>query len=380
MATVVYLHVGAPKTGTTYFQLGLRRNRTVLARHGVYYPLGRADSMFGAAVDLIDRPWGGLREECRGEWEDLVARVRRCPGKVVISQEILAAATPAQVERALDGLGGAEVHLVYSARDLGRQIPSEWQEEVKHRRPQTFARFQEIVREAPRTDSGLWFWRVQGLPDVLDRWAASLPPSRVHLVTVPPAGSGRDVLWRRFCAALAIDPVWAPVQPERENLSIGSAEATLIRRLNRRLQDSGALNEADYRKLVRELVVQEYLVHRPDMVPVTLTPAAFDWAEEVAEEWIAYVRATGIDVIGELDDLRPVRPGADRVWADPDRPRPGAVTDVALEVIEALLVETAADRASVLVRSARLAKTVQRVRQSLRRRARASLPPGIWAI
>lgn len=336
--------------------------------------------MFGAAVDLIDRPWGGLREECRGEWADLEARVRRCPGTVVISHEILAAATPAQVERALDGMGGADVHLVYSARDIARQIPSEWQEEVKHRRPQTFARFLDVVRSAPRTDSGLWFWRVQGLPDVLDRWGASLPPSRRHLVTVPPAGSGRDILWRRFCAALALDPAWAPGQPERGNLSIGTAEATLIRRLNRRLHDSDSLTETDYRKLVRELVVQEFLVHRPDMVPVALPPAALDWADEVAAEWIAYVKETGIDVIGDLDDLRPGRPEADQVWADPDRPRPAAVIDAALDVIEALLVEAAADRATVLVRSARLAGIQKRIHDALRRLRRAALPPGFWAV
>ena len=41
MADVVYLHVGAPKTGTTYIQDRLALNRTQLARHDVRYPTRR---------------------------------------------------------------------------------------------------------------------------------------------------------------------------------------------------------------------------------------------------------------------------------------------------------------------------------------------------
>ncbi|MGH3335768.1 MAG: hypothetical protein ACRDOZ_08105 [Nocardioides sp.] len=240
------------------------------------------------------------------------------------------------------GLGGAEVHLVYSARDLARQIASEWQEGIKHAHLPSFARFLDIVREARRTEPRLWFWRVQGLPDVLNRWAYDLPTSRVHLVTVPPTGTGRDVLWQRYCRALEIDPAWAPVPAELENVSIGAAEATLIRRLNHRLEGSDTVDHATYRRLVRQRTVHESLAHRPNKVPVTLPPQAFDWAEEVAEEWIAWVKDSGIDVIGDLEDLRPIRPGSASRWIDPDRPRPAEMLDAALEMIEVLLAEAAA--------------------------------------
>ena len=36
----VYLHVGAPKTGTTYLQDRLALNATSLRRHGYRYPTG----------------------------------------------------------------------------------------------------------------------------------------------------------------------------------------------------------------------------------------------------------------------------------------------------------------------------------------------------
>ena len=107
MADVVYLHVGSPKTGTTYIQDRLALNRAQLARHDVRYPLGVRGDMFHAALDLIERPWGGMLPDAKGEWDALVKRTRRAGGRVVISHEILAGATGEQVERAMASLAPA---------------------------------------------------------------------------------------------------------------------------------------------------------------------------------------------------------------------------------------------------------------------------------
>src|SRR3954451_8381661 len=89
MDRVVYLHVGAPKTGTTYLQDRLALNRNELARHGVHYPLGLRASQFRPALDLLDMPWGGQREDVEGEWDALMGRVRRHRGSAIVSDEIL---------------------------------------------------------------------------------------------------------------------------------------------------------------------------------------------------------------------------------------------------------------------------------------------------
>ncbi len=340
MSRVVYLHVGAPKTGTTYLQDRLALNKSALARHDVFYPLSLHASQFRPALDLLDMPWGGLQEDVDGEWDALMGRVRRLSGTVVISHEILAAAKPAQVRKAMAGLEGSEVHLVYSARDLARQIPAEWQEGVKHQRKIGFNGFLKQVQTADRTSPSQWFWRVQSLPDVLGRWARSLPPERVHLVTVPQAGAPRDLLWERYCTAFGIDPRWAPEESERENVSIGAAETFLLRRLNRRLRQAGLPSE-EYRRLVRELVVHQTLAQRPSMTKVTLPPRAFPWANEVAGEWIDWVRGSGIDVIGDVEDLRPVPPPEDQKWVNPDRPRRPEMVDAAVDAMVALALEAA---------------------------------------
>lgn len=338
MADVVYLHVGAPKTGTTYLQGRLYRNRSSLAGHDVAYPSGLRRDMFAGALDLIDRPWKGTREEVRGEWDALAARVRRSQGTAIVSHEILASATEEQVDRALASMGDAQVHVVYSARDLGRQIPAEWQESIKHRSRRSFRKYLSLVRKHDQVDSTLWFWRVHSLPDVLRRWTRALPPAQVHLITVPPTGSDPDELWRRFCRACAIDPAWGPSAGGRANTSLGIEEIAVLRDLNRRLKKAG-MDSAAYGRLVREGLAQEVLAQRPGMRRAVLPPDHREWALETAEGWMEWVRSARIDVVGDLADLRPVFPPPEAKWRNPDKPRPRVVRDAAMTALVAALME-----------------------------------------
>ena len=341
MSRVVYLHVGAPKTGTTYLQDRLAANRNELGRHDVHYPLGLKSSHFSAALDLLDMSWGGQRDDVRGDWDALVGRVRKQQGTVIVSHEILAAAKPSQVRQAMDELGeDSEIHLVYSARDLGRQIPAEWQEGIKHRRRRSFARFLTEVQTEPRSKPTMWFWKVQGLIDVLSRWSDGLPPERVHLVTVPQPGGQRDELWQRYCRAFRIESAWAPDVAGRENVSIGVAETALLRKLNRRLKQAG-LPAEDYRRLVRQLMVHETLAHRPDMTRAVLPPASHQWANEVTDEWIEWIEGSGIDVVGDVKDLRPAPPPEPDEWQNPDSPPRQEMVDAALDALVAITLEAA---------------------------------------
>jgi hypothetical protein len=332
--------VGAPKTGTTYVQDRLALNSAALRRHGYRYPLGPHDDMFLAALNLIDRPWGGMRPDAEGQWEALVRRTRRARGTVVLSHEILAGAKTHEARRALSDLSFGEVHVVYSARDVARQVAAEWQEQLKHQRKVSFKTFLKQLRESDQRRSTRWFWRVQGLPGVLERWGNGLPPARVHVVTVPRPGGPPDELWRRFCSAVGIDPAWAPQDSARRNPSIGIAESTLLRRLNARVKAAG-LPSDQYRAIVRQLVVHETLAARSPAQPVTLPPDAYDWAEEVAQSWIDWVKGAGVDVVGDLEELRPVRPAPGTVWHDPDKPRPRDVTSAALDALVAVTLEAA---------------------------------------
>jgi hypothetical protein len=341
MSSKVVLHVGTPKTGTSYLQDVLFRNGEVLAEAGIAYPATRHDSHFLAALDLMQLPWGGLQSEAIGAWDELAARVRAHDGTAIISHEILATASRAQIGRALESLGheaGAEVHLVLSVRDLVRQIPAEWQENVKHRAQLSYGAFLDQIRDPERAGRiGAWFWGVQEIPDILDRWGQDLPPSQVHLVTVPPPGGAPELLWKRFSQAFGLDGIDLDLEGERHNPSLGVPETTLLRRINRKA--NAELAPADYRPLVRELIAHQTLSRRTRSPRLALPPDDHGWVQELSGSWIAEVELRGYDVVGDLGDLVGAPPVAD--YADPDRPRERQVASAGVDAITALLLDNA---------------------------------------
>ncbi len=340
MSRVVYLHIGAPKTGTTYLQDRLMLNQGSLAEHGVTIPtknrLVDADLFhFRAALDLLGQDWGGKPGHAVGAWDTMVKRVRRASGTVIISHEVLAPAKPDVVARVMNDFSDSEIHVVYSARDLGRALPAAWQESIKQGRKWTFKHFLDKV-ERDQT----WFRASMDLPAVLETWGAKLPPERMHVVTVPHhRGPTGDELWLRFCRAFGIDPAWAPLDSERSNRSLGIAETQLVRRLNRRLE-LPMWRDATYDALIRELLAQDVLASR-DSIPVRLPPDRFDYAEARADVWIEWLKTSGVDVVGEADDLRPVRPNPDKPWRDPDRVSPKLQLGAALDALTVMTREAA---------------------------------------
>ncbi|WP_028661345.1 hypothetical protein [Nocardioides insulae] len=338
MERVVYLHVGAPKTGTTYLQDRLARNTLALARHGVRYPAGSPLGdpslfQFRAAVDLLGKDWSGPGEKSSGKWAQLSAQVRRRQGSVVISHELFAGASAEVIEKAKTDLGvgaGTELHIVYSARDLGRQVPAAWQESVKQGQTWTYRAFCRRMRRRKG-----WFARTFDLPSVLTAWGDGLPAEQVHVVTVPQERQG-DVLWRRFCTALALDPSWARRETQRSNPSLGAAEASLLRRLNTRLDRRGQIGSYDF--LIRELVAERELVGRQPL-PVTLPERLRGWAEEESERWIEWIASSGARVHGDPAELRPAPQPVDARVLDPDRPGARIQLGAALDALAAMTRE-----------------------------------------
>ncbi|UMG94353.1 hypothetical protein [Nocardioides sp. TF02-7] len=72
-----------------------------------------------------------------------------------------------------------------------------------------------------------------------------------------------------------------------------------------------------------------------------LRPQDYDWVEEVTERSLEWVVASGIDVIGDLDELRPRRPEPDEVWVNPDRVRKGQVLRAAVAALSSMTAEAA---------------------------------------
>jgi len=337
-ARKVWLHVGAPKTGTSQIQDLLFLNRASLhEQHGILYPADRHDDHFMAALDLIGQQWGGLEERAVGAWDRLVERANAHPGTVIISHEVFAGASREQAQSALDALDG-EVHVVVSARDLHLQIPAEWQEGVKHRRRTTYAEFcRDLISESPSMAATRWFWRVQDVPRVLDYWGAGLPPERVHVLTVPGRDAPRDLLIERFLDLFGVARGWLPEASDRANTSLGAAETTVIRRLNELLPPQRLEGDV-YRFHVRELLVHRTLAQRTGGAKITLPDFMADWADATTTTWVAALERAGYDVVGDLAELAPHR--ARIAWYDPDSAPAADLLDVTYAALEALLLDT----------------------------------------
>ena len=138
------LHVGLPKTGTTYLQALLAANRDRLRAAGVLYPFIRPGAMFHGAVEIrgSHAKFGLSADEVAGTWAALCERAREHDGTTIISHEVLAGATREQIRTALEPLAGIDVQVVVTARDLGRQAVAHWQEEVKLGATYSFAEFE----------------------------------------------------------------------------------------------------------------------------------------------------------------------------------------------------------------------------------------------
>ncbi|HNA98449.1 MAG TPA: hypothetical protein PLC19_03190 [Marmoricola sp.] len=336
MTRRAFLHVGTPKSGTSYLQDRFVNNQALLAQHGLTYLSTPTGDHFHAAIDLIQKQWAGELESARGSWAALARSAHAAPGDVLISHEVLAAASVAQVQQAFESLAGFDIHVIVTARDLARQVPAEWQEKIKHRGWVSFADWQRRVINGQRMPAQTWFWKVQHLPDILGRWSANLTPDRVHLIPLPTAGGDPEELWRRFLSVVGLPQDASYVSTELANASLGVAEIRVLRRLNNLLHQAG-VSRRTYVEKVRELLVREVFANRPRGRTATAPPEMQPFFDEINTEWRDWILGSGVHLVGDLEELMSHLP--DEPWQDPDQPDPNDVFDAALEALAALVID-----------------------------------------
>ncbi len=302
MTQVVHLHVGGPKSGTTFVQQVLEHNEAALARAGVLVVGPRLELIHAAMAVRGDPRLADLPPAAADAWERVVSQVRGWSGHTaVISYELFANASAEQARAALARLDGLEVHVVVTARDLGKAIASSWQEQLK------FGVTRELEAWSPPQESAEhseWGWRTMQPANVAARWGAGLPPERVHVVTVPSRAAGTDELWHRFAAATGLDAVPdLDLAVERANESLGVVEAELLRRVNAAVD--GRVKGGRQKSLwLRDLLAHTILAPL-GREPIGLTLAHAEEAAAEAERAVAAITAAGYAVHGDLDDLRP---------------------------------------------------------------------------
>ena len=327
MARRVFLHVGTPKSGTTFLQSVWWANKDELGRQGLLLP-GRgvnhhywASCVVRGGKQLQHLPKAGPRS-----WQRLLAATREHDGDVLISHELFSPASADRADAALRELEAVadEVHVLLTVRDLARQIPAEWQQRTKHGRSQTV----DDLLDSIRTDPDMAFWLAQDVPAVLDRWSQGLPEERVHVVVLPPAGAPPTALWEQVCEITGVDGAGMDRKATRRNESLGLAEAEAMRRLSDELNQGGLAKSTE--RLLKSWFA-ENMLRSSDPEKIVLPASAYPWVVERARGMVEDLAGRGYDVRGDLADLVPSPdPAPGRTFAEVTDDEVAAVTVRAL--------------------------------------------------
>lgn len=323
-----FLHIGLPKTGTTYLQHALWSNKDALREAGLLLPGRHRRRHLLASLDVREDPKLARRPgDVNAPWQDLVDECLEWSGDVVISHEFFGAASADQVARVVRTLDAFEVHVVVTARSMTDLGLSRWQEWVKSGGKLGVDQYPQKQVYDPVDE---WGWGSFDLASVLERWSSAVPPEHVHVIPVDPRGAPSD-LWLTFCDVLGVDGADFPVEDLPRNRSLGIVEVELLRRINPHLTDftsagdrghwiRGYLGEGDVLPSGREKFRSGPEKHRD------LTERGRRAVETLA--------SGGYDVRGELELLEPSPLGDLR---HPDDVRDTELLDAAVVTIAHML-------------------------------------------
>ncbi len=300
MAQRVYLHVGTPKSGTTYLQAGLWQNRDALRDLGVLFPGRVPFDQNRASIAVRQGKHLPGRKQTPPAWQRIVSETADFDGTVVLSNEWYLAASQEQIAAAVEQLGG-DVHVVVTTRTLVRIVPAAWQESLKVGRGHSLTDFVEGLSEGHIK----WTWEVVDPAMVARHWAGVVGPDRVHVVTMPERPSRTGQLWERFAATVGFDPhaVELPTHEANESMSVQSAR--LMQEFGPALKDEVDRHDASWRghaRWLRTAVVRQVLSEVPGD-PIGVGAELRTSLQQRGERSVADLHDLGCPVTGDLEEL-----------------------------------------------------------------------------
>ena len=323
MAKRIVLHIGARKTGTTYLQHGLRTRRRELGSAGARYPtsiglfrlLKNHELPLLAALRQLSQPW--MNSDDHMNYDAIWSRIRRdidCTnGTVILSAEALASLDSKAIADVPQVLGCEHIRVVITMRDLGRVLPSTWQQHVRNGYSTGYEPYLESIShqraflDLPGTahqDTDANFWASFAPGPLVRRWQEI--SDDIALVTVPRAPGRPEELWERFWAALdlpgpAAPPPEASVTPNHHR-GLPAGPAYLLCETMRDLQRRGV--DIQKRRKIAMRLGREMLA-RPTGKKLQL-PVPETW-RNLVQAWAEHDRdgVEGSRVYGDLSDLQP---------------------------------------------------------------------------
>lgn len=305
MSRTTYLHIGPPKTGTTYLQAGWRAQSSRLLDAGLLYPGSDPADQFRACMIALqlDTFTRRMNERRAGTWDRFLSRIKAHEGDALLSSEWYARAEPEVAARVVSQLKQVSdrVHVVITARDLGRQVLASWQQYVKRGGTRSLAYY---WKKQHAGGENRWkFWRNQDVPALAQRWLDA-GADEVTVVVVGAPGSARDQIWHDLSTVLGVPAEPVPTV-ERVNESLHAVEIEVLRRVNTVLPRgldtvrTANLTSKPYSQLLAGLGLPK--------VPVAVSPTLVEEVEARSRDQVArltdMVARGDLTLVGDLSGL-----------------------------------------------------------------------------
>jgi len=337
----ILLHIGVHKTGTTAIQDALAHARPELSQWNVHYP-GTAQAHRKVASSAMNRRlgWqvGGAPAPDPAVWENFVQRAKAFSGITVCSSEFFAESDDATAGQIIERIGVANVHVVITLRNLGKILPSAWQQILKSGYEHGYVHWLENVvlsdKKEPKSEV---FWARHRHDIVVERWARLVGKDRVTVVVVD--DTNRDGIFQDFENLLGL-PEGSLLKHRRRSLnrSMTAAESELLRSLNETLGGGKGwrpYGNAAHNGLIKGIV--EGRTPGADEQKLQTPQWALDIAARYAATYVAAIKASGVNVMGDIELLGAHLKGPTEVKDD-------AVKDIALGAAVAAILGAIGNR------------------------------------
>jgi len=299
------VHIGPHKTGTTAIQAALWSSRTRAEVQGVHYASNGRHALSAVLAGIgHTSPWaGGKRPPPRWLWLRLLNEVRSSKAKrVVMSSEYFADATPEGAARVIRELDPERVQIVVTIRPLARIFTSQWQQFVRNQNTTPFDEFVRKHLDDPHPADPPVFWRRHRHDDLVKRWIDLVGADRLTVVALN--DGDRDMVLRAFERLTGLVPGTLEADPTVQNRSLTLPEIETIRAFN------AAFREAKLPSILYQRVMRFGATHLmqertppPDEPRIELPDWSIEPITRVATEMMDNIRATGVRVVGDLDDM-----------------------------------------------------------------------------
>jgi len=186
----LYLHVGPPKTASSYIQKSLFKNKHILKQNNISYPSVFNRIQKSAHHDL----WWYITENenpfidtsNKKLAEKNIAEINKIENHVILSAEGFSDFNLHHFEKLKTLFSGFKIEVIFYLREPSSHLLSAWQELIKHGRVYNF--FEYAYKKLMRLDKAIDEQRF------LDTYAQAFNKSNIHIVNYETASQNKCLL------------------------------------------------------------------------------------------------------------------------------------------------------------------------------------------